>query len=281
MGFDRTAAPEALVADLANGAVVAVMKDSSGAPMALARAIVRTGVRDLHLLCVPTGGLVADVLIGAGAVATVEGGGVSLGEYGQAPCFVRAVKSGAVRPLDTTCPAVYAALQAGEKGNPFMPLRGLIGSDILAHRSDYKVFDNPLAANGASDPIVLVPAIRPDLALIHAPLADRSGNLWVGRDHELRIMAHAARRTVATAEALYEGDLVADPLRAAGVVPALYVDAVALAPRGALPRGMPGLYDEDSAAIAAYIRAAETPEGFRAWLDAFLVGDQLERRAAE
>jgi len=281
MVLDHAATVDALVADLADGAILAVMKDTSGAPMALARAIVRRGVRNLHLVNVPTGGLVADILIGAGCVATVEGGGVSLGEYGQAPCFVRAVKSGAVRPLDTTCPAVYAALQAGEKGIPFMPLRGLIGSDILTYRGDYRVIDNPVAPADVKDPVVLVPAIRPDLALIHAPLADREGNLWIGRDHELRIMAHAARRTVATVEAMFPGDLVADPLRAAGLVPALYVDAVAVAPRGALPRGMQGHYDEDAAAIAAYVSAAATPEGFRAWLDTFLEGDQPARRAAE
>jgi glutaconate CoA-transferase subunit A len=280
---------DALVADVADGAVVGAMKDTSGTPMALARALIRKGVRGLHLVNMPTGGLFADVLIGAGCVATAEGGGVSLGEYGQAPCFVRAVKSGAVRPLDTTCPAVYAALQAGEKGIPFMPLRGLIGSDILKYRGDYKVVANPLAAgaerdpagHAERDPIVLNPAIRPDVALVHVPLADRAGNLWIGRDHELRILAHAAKRTVATVEAIFEGDLVADPLRSAGIIPALYVDAIALAPRGALPRGMPGLYDEDAAALAAYMRAAETPEGFRAWLERFLAEDQPARRAAE
>jgi glutaconate CoA-transferase subunit A len=277
---------DSLVADLPDGALVAAMKDTSGAPMALARALIRKGARGLHLVNMSTGGLFADVLIGAGCVATVEGGGVSLGEYGQAPCFVRAVKSGAVRPLDTTCPAVYAALQAGEKGNPFMPLRGLIGSDILTHRADYTIIDNPLAPAGARDPadrdpIVLIPAIRPDLALIHAPLADREGNLWIGRDHGLRVLAHAARRTVATVEEIADGNLNADPLRAAGLISSLYLDAVALAPRGALPCGMPGLYDEDAAAIAAYVGAAATPEGFRAWLDAFLAGGTPARRAAE
>lgn len=276
-----SATPDSLVADLADGSTLAFMKDTSGAPMALVHAIVRKGVRNLHLLCVPTGGLPADILIGAGCVATVEGGGVSLGEHGQAPCFGRAVKSGAVRPLDTTCPAVYAALQAAEKGIPFMPLRGLIGSDILAHRGDYRVIDNPMAPVGARDPIVAIPAIRPDLALIHASLADDAGNIWVGRHHELRILAHAARRTVATAEALHPGNLVADPLRSAGVVAALYLDGVALAPRGALPRAMPGFYDEEAAAIGAYVRAAETPAGFAAWLDAFLTLDEAPRRAAE
>lgn len=270
---------EALVADLDDGAVIAAMKDIAGAPMALARAIIRRGVRGLHLVCVPTGGLFADVLIGAGCVATVEGGGVSLGEYGQAPCFVRAVKAGTVRPRDTTCPAVYAALQAAEKGNPFMPIRGLLGSDVLAHRDDYRVIDNPMAA--APDPIVLVPAIRPDLALMHVPLADAEGNLWVGRDHEMRILAHAAKQTVATAERVCEGSLLADPVRAAGIIPGFYIDGVAEVPGGALPCGLAGHYAEDRDGLAAYAKAAATEEGFRGWLSRFLADERPALRAAE
>jgi glutaconate CoA-transferase subunit A len=162
-----------------------------------------------------------------------------------------------------------------------MPLRGLIGSDILTYRSDYRVIDNPLAAPAEHDPIVVIPAIRPDLAVIHAPAADSDGNVWIGRDHELRILAHAARRTVATVEQIVEGNLASDPLRAAGLIPSLYIDGVALGLRGALPCGMPGLYDEDSAAMAAYVRAAETADGFRAWLDRFLDADEPSRHAAE
>lgn len=256
---------DALAASVPDGALVAVMKEASGAPVALARALARRGVRRLHYLCVPTGGLVADLLIGAGCVATVEGGGVSLGEHGQAPCFGRAVRAGAVRPLDTTCPAVYAAIQAGEKGVPFLPIRGLIGSDILRHRDDYKTIDNPYRAG---DPLVLVPAIRPDVALIHAPLADRRGNVWVGRQHETKALAHAAQRALVTVEAVYERDLAADPLYAAGTISAMYVSAVALAPEGAWPLALAGHYGEDGAAVADYVRAAATEAGLRAWLDA-------------
>jgi glutaconate CoA-transferase, subunit A len=256
---------EALAAEVPDGAVVAVMKEASGAPMALARALARRRARNLHYLCVPTGGLVADLLIGAGCVATVEGGGVSLGERGQAPSFGRAVREGAVRPLDTTCPAVYAAIQAGEKGVPFLPIRGLIGSDILRHRSDYKIVDNPFQAG---DPLVLVPAIRPDAALIHAPLADRRGNVWVGRQHELKALAHAARRALVTVEAVHEGDLAADPVYSAGTISALYVSAVAHAPKGAWPLGLAGYYGDDEDGIADYLRAAAIPGGVQAWVDA-------------
>ena len=130
------------------------------------------------------------MLIGAGCVATVETAAVTLGEHGLAPRFTAAIKAGSIRMLDATCPAIHAALQASEKGIPFMPLRGIIGSDILAHRPDWKVGENPFAAD---DPIVYLPALRPDVALFHAPLADRDGNVWVGVRRELMLMAHASK----------------------------------------------------------------------------------------
>ena len=255
---------DALAARVADGTLLAVPKDESGVAMAATFAVVRRGVRNLHLLCVPTGGLQADVLIGAGCVATVECGAVSLDEFGAAPRFRDAVRTGRVRILDSTCPAIYAALQAAEKGNPFAPLRGLIGSDVQHHRTDWQVIENPFAA--ASDPIVLLPAIRPDVALFHARFGDRHGNVWVGNRRELVIMAHAARATLATVEAIFDGDLVADERYAAGTIPALYVAAVAHARKGAWPLALAGRYTCDAAAMRDYATAARTADGFAGWL---------------
>ena len=116
--------------------------------------------------------------------------------------------AGTIRMKDATCPALHAAFQAAEKGVPFMPLRGLIGSDVLAHRPDWKMIDNPF---GDDDPIVLLPAIKPDVALFHAPMADRHGNVWIGRQRELVTMAHAAAKTVVTVENIHDGNLLDDP----------------------------------------------------------------------
>src|SRR5262245_43371936 len=132
--------------------------------MEATRALIRRALRRLRLVACPTSTLQADLLIGAGCVETVETSAVSLGEFGAAPCFTRAAMSGAVRILDATCPALHAALQAAEKGVPFMPLRGLIGSDVLAHRPDWRVIDNPF---GERDVIVLVPALQAEVALFH------------------------------------------------------------------------------------------------------------------
>jgi len=244
-----------------------VPSDNCGVAMAATQELVRRGVRGLHLVCVPTSGLQADILIGAGAVATIETSAVTLGEFGPAHRFVDALRNHRIRILDSTCPAVHAALQAGQKGLPFIPLRGLLGSDLLARRKDWRVIDNPFQPG---DPIAVLPAINPDIALFHAPLADRSGNVYIGRKRELLTMAHASKQTFVTVEAVTERNLFDDPTMAPGVVPAIYVSRIALAPNGAWPIGFPGHYGSDDAAISRYVQLAKTGDGFRRWVDEWL-----------
>jgi glutaconate CoA-transferase subunit A len=259
------------LAPITDGCVLAVPREVSGVAMAATRALIRRGVKGLTLVALPTSSLQADLLIGAGCVDTIETSAVSLAEFGPAPRFTAAVTSGAIKVKDATCPALHAAFQAAEKGVPFMPLRGLIGSDLLAHRSDWTVIDNPF---GNDDPIVLLPALKPDVALFHAPLADRDGNIWIGRDRELATMAHAAAKTVVTVEKLYHGNLFDDPALAAGALGDLYVATVAVEANGAWPLGLADHYPQDATHLAEYARLAATPEGFAAYLDRH-VHDQL------
>jgi glutaconate CoA-transferase subunit A len=261
------------LASIADGCSLLVPRESCGVAMEATRALIRRGARRLTLIAVPTSSLQADLLIGAGCVETIETAGVSLGELGAAPQFTAAVLADRIAVRDTTCPAVHAALQAAEKGIPFIPLRGLIGSDVLSYRPDWRVIDNPFAPN---DPIVVLPALQPDVALFHVPLADRFGNVWIGRERELMLMAHAARRTVVTAEALFDGNLLDDPLRAPATLAGFYVEAVTVAPRGAWPLSLPGHYPADDAHLADYARLAATPAGFGHYLERHV----HERRAA-
>ena len=129
------------LACIGDGCLLVVPREVSGVPMAATRALIRRGVKKLHLVALPTSSLQADLLIGAGCVATLETSAVSLGEFGPAPRFNAAVIGGTITMKDATCPALHAALQAAEKGVPFMPLRGLIGSDVLKYRDDWKVID--------------------------------------------------------------------------------------------------------------------------------------------
>jgi len=264
---------EDAIAPITDGCLLAVPRETSGVAMAATRALIRRGVKRLHLVALPTSTLQADLLIGTGCVETLETSAVSLGEFGPAPRFTAAVLTGAIRMMDATCPALHAQFQAAEKGVPFMPLRGLIGSDVLAHRPDWKVVDNPF---GNDDPIVLLPALRPDVVLLHAPMADRAGNVYVGMSREFFAMAHAAQKTVVTVEKLYDGDLLSDPLLAAATLPGFYVETVAVAPRGAWPLPLPDHYGLDAAHLAEYARLAATPEGFAQYLDRYV----HEKRAA-
>jgi glutaconate CoA-transferase subunit A len=264
---------DAALEAIPDGAMLAVPREQSGVAMEATRALIRRGVKNLHLVALPTSTLQADLLIGAGAIATLETSAVSLGELGAAPRFTAAIKAGAIAMKDATCPAIYAALQASEKGIPFMPLRGLIGSDLLKHRPEWRVIDNPF---GNDDPVVLLPAIKPDVALFHAAMADQLGNVWIGRQRDLATLAHAAAKTIATVERIVDGNLLDDPTLAAGTLPGFYVEAVAVAPRGAWPLPLPEHYGADVAHLAEYARLADTAEGFDKYLDMFV----YDRRAA-
>lgn len=256
---------ETLASRIPNAARIALPPDYSGCAMAAVRALMRRPVRDLHVIAVPAGGMQVDMLIGAGCVARVEAAAVTMGENGLAPRFTAALKSGEIEMWDATCPAIQAGLQAAEKGIPFMPLRGIIGSDLLRVRPDWKVIDNPLAEDGRRDPIVILPAITPDVTLFHALKADKHGNVWIGVRRELMLMAHAARQAFVTVEHIEDGNFLEDPELAAGTIPALYISAIAEARNGAWPIGLAGAYDADRTAQSDYVKAARTPEGFAHW----------------
>ena len=256
---------EDIAARIPDGALIGVPKEDGGVAMAVTRALIRRNARNLRLVTVPTSGMQADMLIGAGCVSEIETSGVAMGEFGYAPCFRRAAERGAVTIRDATCPAIYAELQAAEKGVPFMALRGLLGSDVLANRPDWRVIDNPFAGGG--DPVVLLPALRPDVTLFHARYGDRYGNVWVGPRRETVLLAHAAAHSFATVEEIIDGNLMEDEKMRAGTIPPVYVGAVALAPRGAWPMALYGGEGRDGLALRDYVAAARSEDGFLAWLD--------------
>ena len=259
---------EDLAARIPDGALLALPPDYSLVAMEVVRALVRRGARKLRLLGVPQLGVCADLLIGASCVAEVETSAVSLGEAGLAPRFTEAAEKGEIVVRDATCPAVHTALQAAEKGVPFMPLRGVLGSDLVGLRPDWKIASNPFSKG--EDPILLVPAVQPDIALFHARWADDAGNVWIGRRRELATIAHAAKQCFVTYEEKRPGDMLEDELLAPGVLGAVYVTAAARAERGAWPLGVPDVYDIDDAHLQRYAKAAKTREGFQRYLDQFV-----------
>ena len=241
--------------------------DYSLPAMEVVRALIRKKARNLRLLGVPVLGMCADLLIGAGCVAEVESSAVSLGEAGLAPRFTEAVEKGELRVRDATCPAIHTALQATEKGVPFMPLGGVLGSDLIKGRTDWMVSQDPFSGKE----ILFVKALQPDIALFHARWADEAGNVWIGRRKELATIAHASRLTFVTFEESKPGSMLEDELLAPGVLSSVYVSALAPAPRGAWPLGVAGVYDIDDAHLLLYAKAAKTAAGFEKYLDEFVL----------
>src|SRR5215813_8384928 len=103
---------EEALAPVSDGCMLAVPREQSGVAMAATRALIRRGLRRLHLVALPTSSLQADLLIGAGCAETLETSAVSLGEFGLAPRFTAAIMAGAITMKDATCPALHAAFQA-------------------------------------------------------------------------------------------------------------------------------------------------------------------------
>ncbi|HZH46828.1 MAG TPA: CoA-transferase [Roseococcus sp.] len=261
--MDMRPSPDALAAMVPDGALLALPPDNSLPSVALAKALIRRGARALRLLGVPVSGFATDILIGAGCVAELQTSAVSLGEAGFAPRFTAAMRAGSIHVIDATCPAIHTMLQAAEKGVPFMPLRGLIGSDILANRPDWRVIESPF---GPGERIVLLPALSPDFAAFHAAMADSLGNVWLGRRRECATLAHASQRVLVTVERVVPGNFLEDERLAPGTINAAYIEAIAIAERGAHPAALLDEYPFDAAHVAAYARAARTDAGFAAWI---------------
>lgn len=211
------------VAGIPDGACVALGRPAA---LLLVEELVRQGRSGLRLVGVPTGGRAVELLIAAGCALSLESSGVDLGEDGLAPAFSGAVETGQLLMVDSSCPAMLMALQAGASGVSFTPVPGLLGTDLLARRPDFRVVDDPFRPG---EQVVLVPAITPEFALLHGRRADPDGNVVIGTEYDDRLVAQAAHHVIYSVDELRED---ATQTLAAGeqVVPGALVDALVLVP---------------------------------------------------
>lgn len=247
---------------------------SARLPMALVRELVRQGRRDLHLVG-SAHGIDVDLLIAAGAVKICEESYVGFEQdLGQAPAFRRAATTAAIEVRESCCVTILTQLRAAEMGLPFLPVRGVKGTDIGRLHEEYGRVVCPFTG----EELVAVPPLAPDVALIHAPLGDRHGNLHLDRPYVLdERFAGASAKVVATVDRLGSADEVAE---AGIVIPAHLVAAVAEVPFGAHPSSCyPGYaYDRDH--LATYIEAAAAGGAdLQGYLDCYVyAGEDAYRR---
>ncbi len=236
-------------------------------PMVLIAEVIRQHhIGDLRVIGVPTAGLGVDLLVASGAVKSIETGAIHLDEYGHAPNVHRALEDNRIELLESACPVIELALHAGSCGVSFTAIPGLFGSDILQQRRDFLIITDPY---DATKRVVIVPAITPDVALIHGLRADPHGNVVTTIDSDDRLLAQASRRVIASIEEVRENAL--ESLSSSEqIIPATYFDAIVVAPRGAYPLACPGYYPADSAELSAYIRAASDSGLMRDYLRNFV-----------
>ncbi len=252
-------------------------------PMACAYEIIRQGITGLHVY-MHSGGQALDPLIGAGCVRAVE---IAYGANGRfAPTCVRfreAVERGELLVEDYTNYQMTLRFQAGAMGAPFMPVRSGMGTDIVRRwgfsaamrRGEARlpnrklvVLDDPFEE--APQPLVLVPAINPDVTVIHAQQADSQGTVRIaGLTFADVEQARAARHVIVTCEELVEPKaLRAEPER--NHLPFFVVDAVVHAPFGAHPTACYGFYDYDAQHLNDYRALAADDARFAAYLDEYV-----------
>lgn len=220
-------------------------------PMALLRELIRQGRRDLHVVGTAHG-VDVDLLCGAGAVSIIEESYVGFEQdFGMAPNYRRACQQGITSIHDTCCHTLLQQLRAAEYGVPFLPVRSVQGTDFLHLHPEYKTMTCPFSGL----PLVLVPALAPDVAIIHAQYGDIHGNLKILPPLVADMLfIRAAKHVIVTVERLVS----TDELRVLGAnVPYFWVEAVVEAPFGAHPTSCYPFYAYDRAHLTDYYAAAQ------------------------
>src|SRR6202453_2038259 len=273
---DKRASVAEAVALVSDGAMVALGGGlSARLPMAMVRELLRQGTRALHLI-VSAHSIDVDMLVAAGAVRRCEESYVGFEQdLGLAPAYRRAAEEGSIEVAESCCATILAQLRAAEMGLPFLPVRGVRGSDIATLHPEYAEITCPFTG----ETLVAVPALRPDVALLHAPSGDRYGNLHLEQPYVLdERFASASRLVIATVDELVSTEEVA---RSGITIPAHLVAAVAEVPYGAHPSSCYPRYAYDRAHLREYVSAAESGSGgLEKYLTTYVQGSEEAYRDA-
>ena len=250
-------------------------------PFAAAHEMIRQGKRDLTVIA-PISDVGTDLLIGAGCVGGIKGAWVGNMMGGTGYNYRRACEDRVPRELkvsDYTNLSLGLALFAGSTGMPYIPMRSLLGSDIAKTNPDFRAATDPFSES--AEPVVLVPALIPDVAILCVQRADDSGTChhWGSRG-VAQEAALAAKRVIVIADEIVDRSVIAsDPSRV--LVPGHLVTAVCHVPCGQHPAPMTGRWKRDNAFFADYLARSKTRDGYLAWLKEWVldIADHAAYRA--
>ncbi len=228
-------------------------------PIAAVKELIRQDKKDLHLVKTAIAYEV-DLLCAAGAASRVTAGFVGYeGEFGLCRWYRKGVESATVRADENACYSVITALRGAAYGVPFLPIRGMLGSDLLDAVGFHKV-----TCPYTGEELVAIRAIAPDVAFLHVQKADEMGNgCIIGPTYEDTVIARAAKKLVLTAEEIVPSSYFSeDPNRAS--IPAVLTTAVVKAPGGAKPCAVSGCYDMDREELRAFLAEKDPDAALRA-----------------
>lgn len=238
-------------------------------PFAAGHEIIRQQKRNLTLIG-PISDILFDQLIGGGCVEKIKAAWVGNVSEGLAHCYRRAIEQSIPRAIITEEYSNFTiglALLAASLGVPYIPTRSLLGSDIPRQNPTFRQQQSPLDGS----PLLLVPAVQPDVAIIQVQRSDEEGNahLWgsIGVSEEAML---AARDVILVAEEIVSRDVIlSDPNRVPG--PSFKVRAVVREPWGAHPSAVSGHYNRDHQFYHEYHVRTRTAEGFQQWLSEWVL----------
>ena len=240
-----------------DGDVVYVGGFVGNIPFAAVHEIIRQGKKGLTI-CKSGGEIVFDQLVGAGCVKKVIFGYLGNPAVGLCHAFRRAAEQGSIDVENYSNFAVVTMLLAGATGVPFLPIKSCLGSDILRYSERLKVIDCPYTHRK----ICLVPALNPDVGIVHAQRSDCYGNvqMW-GSLGDAWEGLNASKKLIVSVEEIVDHEVVArDPNRT--IIPAFRVDAIVEEPWGAHPACLQGYYDRDNDYYREYGEKTRSKEGF-------------------
>jgi acyl CoA:acetate/3-ketoacid CoA transferase alpha subunit len=239
------------------------------APMEFIRELVRQERKGLNLIDREPA-MDFDLLIGAGCVAMVRTGMLGFEIFGMAPNFRRKSESGDIATKEGACQPIIAGFRAAAMGLPSLPIRGMLGSDLL-EISEIVGSQTEIEDPFTGEKMIAVRAIEPDVAVIHAQKADEYGNVRIeGPFYEDVIKAKAAKTVVATVEELIPNKEIRNKPEAT-TLPHFIVDAVVEAPKGAYPCSCFNYYEADYDHIKEYLKSANK-DGFDDYLNQHVYG---------
>lgn len=252
---------------------------TSSHPMAIIRQIIKNGIKNLTVIGSASSGLDVDLLIGAGCVKKLISpyvAGEVIAPIG--PFFRVAAERGEIEVWEIDESMYYCGLRAAAHLLPFMPWRGCVGTCFPEVNPNIKVFKDPIKG----ETLLAVPAIEPDIAILHAAYADPYGNVChIGTGFGDRAQHLAADKTIVQVEKIVPNEEIRkDP----GKTSIVGADAIVRAPYGAHPYSSPGFYIEDQRHLREYVDAANiwAKDGdrgpFQQYLERYVlsVNDHLE-----